>query len=72
MKNNRLIITLPEILRVAIRNASKQSSCSQAEIIRASLYQYLKGFIEQENRQEKQKTLTEILQDFMKGLSKDG
>ncbi len=72
MKNNRLIITLPEGLRRALRNASKHMSCSQAEIIRISLHHYLKDFVEKDNKEEKLKILPNIFKEFLEGLSKNG
>ena len=46
MQKTRLIVTLPDTLQKAIATASKRRGCSKAEIVRTSLYDYLKHFIE--------------------------
>lgn len=69
MKNKRTIITLPEVLRRSIKKASKYRNCSQAEIIRISLYNYLKDFIEED---DKQKTLLDFIEEFIGKRKKSG
>jgi len=46
----RLLITLPEALRRVVKESAKHRGCSQAEVIRGSLYQNLGDFIDKDNK----------------------
>ena len=51
MKNERrLLITLPENLRRVVKESAKHRGCSQAEVIRSSLYRNLGDFIDKDNK----------------------
>lgn len=51
MKNERrLLITLPEALRRVVKESAKHRGCSQAEVIRSSLYRNLGDFIDKDNK----------------------
>ncbi|GEM_PF-3362961 len=44
-QNKRFLVTLPQGLRRAMKLAAENRGCSQAEIVKAALYQHLKEFV---------------------------
>ena len=41
---NRLIVSLPSALKRIVEKSAKHRGCSQAEIIRAALYEHLSDY----------------------------
>jgi hypothetical protein len=48
-KDRRILITLPDGLRRVVKQSAQHRGCSQAEVIRGSLYGHLKDFIDKDN-----------------------
>lgn len=44
-KKPRLIFTLPLALKQAVEQAAEHRGCSQAEIVKAALYEHLRQFL---------------------------
>lgn len=53
MKKEKLLITMPMALKKATINAARYRGCSQAEIVRTALYDHLKGFVAEEDRNQR-------------------
>ena len=49
-KDRRILITLPDGLRRVVKQSAQHRGCSQAEVIRGSLYGHLKDFIDKDNK----------------------
>lgn len=41
-KNPKAFVTMPKELKEAVEHSASKMHCSQAEIVRAALYQYLR------------------------------
>ena len=52
VESDRLILSLPEALRRVLRKASEHRGCSQAEIVRTALYEHLKDFLQEDNKEK--------------------
>lgn len=53
MENKRILVSLPQALRRVIKRAAEHRGCSQAEIIRAALYEHLSDLLKEDNMGKK-------------------
>ena len=49
--NPRLILTLPKALKRVVEKAAEHRNCSQAEIVKAALYEHLANFLVEDNQE---------------------
>lgn len=49
-KDRRILITLPDGLRRVVRQSAEHRGCSQAEVVRASIYNHLRDFVEKDDK----------------------
>lgn len=50
MANPRIIVTLPPILKRVLEQTADHRECSNAEIVRAALYEHLREAIQQDTK----------------------
>jgi len=48
----KFIVTLPPALKRVVEKAAQHRGCSQAEIVKAALYEHLREFIDVDNKKE--------------------
>jgi len=53
LKKEKFLITLPVALKRAVIKAASYRGCSQSEIIRTALYDHLRDFVEDGDRQQR-------------------
>jgi hypothetical protein len=60
LKKQKLLITIPVALKRAVEKAAEYRGCSQAEIVRTALYEHLKSFVTDLDREQRKQGRREV------------